>query len=230
MHIILLIIILALLIGLIYLPNIWLTRTLKKYEHPKDKFPGTGGQFAKHLIERLKLGDISVEQTDSGDHYDPVSRCVRLSPPHFNEKSLTAIVVAAHEVGHAIQHKNHYGLFKLRTTLAVTANVTEKIGVFLIMMMPILTLVSRSPMIGLISTLSAIAFMGMGLLVHLITLPVEWDASFNRALPILKAGNFLDEKDYPAAHKILKAAALTYVAGALSGLLNFSRWLAILRR
>ncbi|NOY67562.1 MAG: zinc metallopeptidase [Gammaproteobacteria bacterium] len=219
-----------LLLGLIYLPNIWLTRTLKKYEQPKDKFPGTGGQFASHLLKQLKIDDITVELTEKGDHYDPVSGCVRLSPQHHNEKSLTAIVVAAHEVGHAMQHKSQYGLFKLRTFLAITANITEKIGVLILMITPILTLISRSPTIAVVTTLSAIAFMGIGLTVHLITLPVELDASFKRALPVLKAGHYLDEEDYPAARKILKAAALTYVAGALTGLLNFSRWMAILRR
>jgi len=229
MHILIIILILLLLM-LIYLPGAWLKRTLKKYEKPEDKFPGTGGQFASHLLKQLKIQDIKVEQTEQGDHYDPVDYCVRLSPPNYNGKTLTAIVVAAHEVGHAIQHKSHYGLFKLRTFLAVTAGITEKVGVLLFMIMPLLSLISRSPMVALISTLAAIAFMGIGVLVHLITLPVEWDASFKRALPLLQAGNYLEEKDYPAARKILKAAALTYVAGALSSLLNFTRWLTILRR
>jgi len=230
MHIIFIIILIIILLGLIYLPNIWLTRTLNKYELPNDKFPGTGGQFATHLLTRLHIEDVTVEQTDKGDHYDPVSRCVRLSPKYHNEKSLTAIVVAAHEVGHAIQHKSKYGLFKLRTVLAIAANITEKTGVFILMLMPIITMISRSPTLGLITTLSAIAFMAIGLTVHLITLPVEWDASFNRALPILQAGEYLDEEDYPAANKILKAAAFTYVAGALTSILNFSRWMAVLRR
>jgi len=230
MHIIFIIFLIIILLGLIYLPNIWLTHTLKKYEQPKDKFPGTGGQFATHLLTQLHIEDVTVEQTDKGDHYDPVSRCVRLSPKYHNEKSLTAIVVAAHEVGHAIQHKSNYGLFKLRTVLAVAANITEKTGVLILMLMPIITMISRSPALGLITTLSAVAFMTIGLTVHLITLPVEWDASFNRALPILQAGEYLDEEDYPAANKILKAAALTYVAGALTSILNFSRWIAILRR
>lgn len=218
------------LLAIIFLPQIWLTRTLNKYHQPDDKFPGNGGQFARHLLDKLNIKDVNVEGTQSGDHYDPRSKTVRLSPDNYNKQSLTAIVVAAHEVGHAIQHHAQHRLFKTRQRLALLAVIAEKAGVVVFMIMPILTLVSRTPAVGLITTLAAVAMMGVGVLVHLVTLPVEWDASFKRAMPLLEAGNYLDPDDYPAARKILKAAALTYLAGALSSLLNLSRWIAILRR
>lgn len=217
-------------LALVFLPQIWLTHVLKKHHQPDNKFPGNGGQFARHLLDKLNIKDVNVESTESGDHYDPRSKSVRLSPDNYNKQSLTAIVVAAHEVGHAIQHHSHQRLFKTRQRLALVAIFAEKIGVVIFMVMPILTLISRTPTVGLLTTMAAVAMMGVGVLVHLVTLPVEWDASFKRAMPLLEAGQYLDPDDYPAARKILKAAALTYLAGALSSLLNLSRWIAILRR
>jgi Zn-dependent membrane protease YugP len=230
MQLLLIILLILLVLGIIFVPQIWLTRTLRKYHQPADKFPGTGGQFAVHLLKQLNIEDVNVEVTPSGDHYDPRQKMVRLGEDNFNNKSLTAIVVAAHEVGHAIQHKSSYRLFRLRQALAVLAIVAEKTGIIIFMIMPVLTLVSRAPIVGIMATASAVILMSIGVLVHLITLPVEWDASFRRALPILEAGEYLDTEDYPAARKILKAAAFTYLAGALSSLLNLSRWIAILRR
>lgn len=230
MPLLLILLFLLLLLAIIFLPQLWLTRILKQYHHPDKKFPGNGAEFARHLLDRLNINDVSVESTPSGDHYDPRGKSVRLGEDNFNKQSLTAIVVAAHEVGHAIQHHSHHRLFRLRQVLAVVAIAAEKTGIILFMIMPVVTLISRAPIIGVITTTAAIAMMSIGVLVHLITLPVEWDASFKRALPLLEAGDYLDKDDYPAARKILKAAALTYLAGALSSLLNLSRWLAILRR
>jgi Zn-dependent membrane protease YugP len=230
MHLLPIILLILLVLGIIFIPQIWLTRTLRKYHQPADKFPGTGGQFAVHLLKQLNIDDVSVEATPAGDHYDPRQKMVRLGEDNFNNKSLTAIVVAAHEVGHAIQHKSRYRLFRLRQALAVLAIVAEKTGIIIFMIMPVLTLVSRAPIVAIMATAAAVILMSIGVLVHLITLPVELDASFKRALPLLEAGEYLDTEDYPAARKILRAAAFTYLAGALSSLLNLSRWIAILRR
>jgi len=190
-----------------------------------------GGELAVHLLETLKIDDVSVEETKPGqDHYDPVAKMVRLSPVNFSGKSLTAITVAAHEVGHAMQHASAYPIFKLRHKLVHFAVYFEKLGSMAILAMPVITLVTRSPVIG-----GAVFFMGIlgiafGTLVHLVTLPVEWDASFKRAMPLLIEGEYINDMQSKHAHKILKAAALTYVAGSLASLLNFYRWIAILRR
>jgi len=218
------------LLAIVFLPQYWVTHVIKKHSHPSKQIPGSGGQFARHLLDKFNLQDVSVEQTQAGDHYDPQDRVVRLSDENFNNHSLSAIVIAAHEVGHAIQHHTHYPLFRLRRFLAITGIVAEKAGIVIFMIMPILTLISRAPIVGLLGSMSALALLGVGVLVHLVTLPVEWDASFNRALPVLKAGDYINEKDTQAAHQILKAAAFTYLAGALASLLNFSRWIAILRK
>jgi len=217
-------------IAIIYGPQYWVSHVLKKYSTPQDHFPGTGGELAQHLIEKYKLQGVKVETTEAGDHYDPTDRTVRLTEDKFNGKSLTAITVAAHEVGHAIQHKNNYLPFELRQQTVGIAIVAEKIGAIAMIAMPFIALIARSPRVGFILFAVAIGSMLVGTLVHLVTLPVEWDASFKRALPILKHGEYISENEMKHAHKILTAAALTYVSGSLASLLNLGRWIAILRR
>jgi Zn-dependent membrane protease YugP len=106
----------------------------------------------------------------------------------------------------------------------------ERIGAILIMTVPLLALITRVPATGLILLLGGFATLCIPVLVHLLTLPTEFDASFNRALPLLISGKYIPQKDLPAAKKILLACALTYVANALVGLLNVWRWIRILRR
>ena len=231
MHVLLIIIVIVLILGLVFWPGYWVKKVLTKYQQPDDLFPGTGGELAVHLLETLNIDDVSVEETEPGqDHYDPVAKMVRLSPVNFSGKSLTAITVAAHEVGHAMQHASGYPLFKLRHKLVHFAVYFEKLGSMAILAMPVIALVTRSPVIG-----GSVFFMGIlgiafGTLVHLVTLPVEWDASFKRAMPLLIEGEYINDMQSKHAHKILKSAALTYVAGSLASLLNFYRWIAILRR
>lgn len=227
MHIIIVVVFVFL---LIYGPSFWVKRTLKKYQKHREDFPGTGGQLARHLLDRFNLENVKVEETDGGDHYDPNDRAVRLSKENYGSKSLTAVAVAAHEVGHAIQHGTGYGPLLWRGKLVVLANVAEKMGVLILIVGPILTVLSRSPIIGVISVLAIVAMFVAGVVVHIVTLPVEFDASFKRALPILEQGEYLDKKDMKPARKILKAAALTYVSASLMSILNFARWLYVLRR
>lgn len=221
---------LLLLIVLIYGPQFWVTRVLKHYSNPQDHFPGTGGELARHLIRRFELEGVTVEQTDNGDHYDPISKTVRLTPDKFNGKTLTAITVAAHEIGHAIQHHLGYKPFTARQQLVSVAVGAQKLGAVFMMAIPLLAILSHSPRVGLLVFLFGIASMLIGTIVHLITLPVEWDASFKRALPILQAGEYLSPTELGHAKKILTAAALTYVSGSLASLLNLARWIAVLRR
>lgn len=231
MHLIPILLLIVLVAALIFLPSLWVKSVLKKYKQPDDLFPGTGGELAEHLLERLGIDNVQVEKTEPGqDHYDPSDRKVRLSPDHFDGRSLTAITVAAHEVGHAVQHASGYGPFRARHALVNLAQVFEKTGSLAIMAMPVLALVTRSPAVGGLMFLLGIAGIAFGTLVHLVTLPVEWNASFGRALPMLTAGGYISEGQSRHAHKILKAAALTYVAGSLASLLSLYRWIAILRR
>ncbi len=219
-----------LLVAIVYLPQFWVSRVLAHYNRAaEDNFPGTGGELARHLLDRFDLADVAVERTDQGDHYDPRQRCVRLTPDKFDGKTLTAITVAAHECGHALQHAAREPLFIWRNRLAVSAAWAARVGSFLLFAAPLLALVTRAPSAGLFSLLGAFLVMGFGVLVQLATLPVELDASFRKALPLLRDG-YLKTDQVPAARRILNAAAWTYVAASLASLLNFWRWLAVLRR
>ncbi|WP_245411448.1 zinc metallopeptidase [Pleionea mediterranea] len=219
---------LLLVLFIILFPGWWVKHTLKKYSIEYDELPGTGGELAKHLIERLQL-PVSLEQTDQGDHYDPQDKTVRLTESFYNGRSLSAVAVAAHEVGHAIQDHSKYKLLRLRTQLVKVAQHSEKVGSLMYLLLPLMTVLSRSPVASGGMLLLAVGAMSFSVLVHLVTLPVEWDASFKRALPLLEQGEYLTAPELKVAKKILLAAALTYVAGALMSLVNVWRWIRILR-
>jgi len=227
MHI--LVLILALLLVL-FGPHWWVQSTLRRHNRPRPDFPGSGGEFARHLLRQLSISGVSVETSDQGDHYDPVAKAVRLSEDRFNGRSLTAVTVAAHEVGHALQDHIGYRPLRWRTRLAGFATAAQQLGSALFLLAPLLAGVTRAPSTAAIMMLGAVASFGSAALIHLLTLPVEWDASFRRALPLLAAGRYLNDADQLAARRILTAAALTYVAGALASLLNLWRWLRWLRR
>jgi hypothetical protein len=224
-----LLIIAVIVIGVIYGPSFWAQRVLGRY-NKREYFSGTGIDLARMLLERMNLHHVKVEQTILSDHYDPVEKVVRLSKKNGCNKTLTSIVVSVHEVGHAIQDYTGYNPLKARTKYIGLALKTEKIGAGMIMAIPFVALVTRVPAAGLLMFLGGIASLGIPVLVHMLTLPVELDASFKRALPILETGEYIPAEDLPAARKILLACALTYVASALASLLNIWRWIRILRR
>lgn len=211
-------------------PQLWVKYVLQRYnQKAEDNFPGNGAELARHLLDRYDLQEISVEITELGDHYDPRDRAVRLTRDKYEGRTLTAITVAAHECGHAFQHAASEPLFLLRTRVAGISIFAQRLGSLLLFAAPFSVLVARAPSAAVFSILGAFLIMGFALLMHLLTLPVEIDASFRKALPLLSSG-YLSERQIPAARKILRAAAFTYVAGALASLLNFWRWLALLRR
>ena len=205
---------------------------MKKYAEPVDRYrdKGNGAELARHLLDRFDLGDITVEETPAGDHYDPAARAVRLSPGNYRGYSLTAVTVAAHEVGHAIQDARGESLFQARQKLAKAAIMGERIAGILLIAAPVVFILTRLPQASAATILIGVMSMALGTLVHLVTLPVELDASYGKALPILQEGNYLHDGDQQHAKKILKAAALTYVAGSLASLLNLGRWIAVFRR
>ena len=155
---------------------------------------------------------------------------MRLSPDNYDHNSLTAVAVAAHEVGHAIQHQRNERLLALRHRLVKLAQTTQQVGAGAMLLLPIALLVTRAPSAGLIMGAIGLGSMAIATLVHLVTLPVELDASFGKALPILNAGRYIQPADEKAVRRVLRAAALTYVASSLASLLNLARWLAFLRR
>ena len=221
----------TLLIILIFGPQLWSRHVLKRYNFPIDDLPGTGGQLADHLLSKFDIDDVQVEKGEQyEDHYDPENKIIKLSENYYDGKSLTAIVVAAHEVGHAIQHKTGFRPLFLRWRLAKFTYYAEKIASFILVVFPFALMLTRAPLFGATMLLAGVSIMLLPVIVHIVTLPVEWDASFQRALPILVAGEYIPPSAIPIARKILTAAALTYLAASLASLLNFYRWISILRR
>ena len=215
---------------IVFGPGIWVTRVLEKYSVPADRYSGSGGQLARHLLDRNGLQDVQVEPTEIGDHYDPEAKVVRLSANNFDGHSLTAITVAAHEVGHALQDKESYAPLRIRTRLVKATRGIEKVGAGILMLSPFLGIVTRTPYVGLLTFGAGMLTLGTSAVVHFITLPTEFNASFARALPMLDDHSILKSGDKRHAHKLLTAAALTYVSASLMSLLNIARWIAILRR
>tara|TARA_B100001971_G_C18229058_1_gene562661 strand:+ start:358 stop:1044 length:687 start_codon:yes stop_codon:yes gene_type:complete len=224
------IIFLIFVLAIVFGPQLWTRRVFKKHSTPRQDFQGTGGEFARHLLDLMNMGHVKVETTPSGDHYDPMTKTVRLTQDNYDKKSLTAVTVAAHEVGHAMQDQSGYPPLKQRTRLIGVAQGAEKIGAGIMMGIPIVAMITQTPAAGLIVLYAGILTMGISTLVHLITLPVEWDASFSRALPILQRGGYLSKQDMQGARQILTAAAFTYVAASLASLLNLWRWIMLLLR
>ncbi|GAL16698.1 probable metal-dependent peptidase [Vibrio maritimus] len=205
---------------------------MEKYSQPADRYreQGSGAELARHLLDSFGLDNIDVEETANGDHYDPAAKAVRLTPNNYSGHSLTAVTVAAHEVGHAIQDSRRETLFLARQKLVKTAMIGERIAGLMLVAAPVVLMLTRVPQAGAITIMIGVVSMALSTLVHLLTLPVEFDASYGKALPILQKGNYLHDGDLKHAEKILKAAALTYVAASLTSLLNLGRWIAILRR
>jgi hypothetical protein len=221
---------LALLLALIYGPQLWVRAVMARHRRERPDFPGTGGQLAEHLLTRSGVEGVAVTLTEAGDHYDPERRCVALTPDHYHGRSLTAVAVAAHEVGHAIQHHSGYTPLLLRQRLARMADGLQRVGSVVVMAAPLFLLAGRSPTALILPVAVGLGGVAVGVVVHLVTLPVELDASFRRALPLLIRGGYLPAADHRRARRILTAAALTYVAGALSQILNLWQWLRMLRR
>ena len=224
-----LIIVLLLILTLSIGPTLWVRSVLAQHSVDRSDFPGTGGELARHLLDEMKLISVAVVKTSIGDHYDPGEKAVRLSSKHYDGRSLTAVVVAAHEVGHAMQDASGYKPLKARTKLAKTAIIVERVGSIAMFTAPVFAALIRHPAGALIPIVAGLCILSMSVVVHLTTLPVEYDASFNRALPVLQAGGYIPERDIPAARSILRAAAFTYVAAALMSLINIARWLRVLR-
>ena len=224
------VILLILIAVVVFGPGIWVQRVLARYSEPADRYAGTGAQLARHLLNEHGLDSVAVERTDQGDHYDPMEKAVRLTDDKFDGKSLTAITVAAHEVGHALQDSEGYGPLRVRTRLVRATRGIEKLGAGVLIVAPFLGAVTRAPQLGLLVFGAGLLTLGTSTLIHFVTLPTEFDASFNRALPILDRFRILKKPDRPHARKLLRAAALTYVSASLMSLLNIARWLVILRR
>ncbi len=222
-------IVLALAFGLAFLPQMWIRGVIARHSSERPDLAGTGGEFARHVLDGMGLYHVVVEETQQGDHYDPDAKAVRLLPQHFGKRSLAAVVIAAHEVGHAMQDATAYGPLTARTRMARQADKIQKLGSVVMIAAPVMMILSKSPHIMLMQMGLGILILGSTVFMHAVTLPVEFDASFRRALPLLKTGNYISDRDMRSARQLLRAAAFTYVAAAAVSLLDVMRWIRVLR-
>jgi len=217
-------------LAVIFGPSLWVKLVMKRHSSVKPEMPGTGGELAKHLIQRFSLKDVEVEVTELGDHYDPIEKKVRLLREHYESKSLTAIAIAAHEVGHAIQDQQGDKRLATRTKMVPVVDKVARWSVVIISLSPVIGIIMRHPMpFSLLLLLGLSGFIAR-MMIHAMTLPIEFDASFSKALPLLREGNYVSQSDEKAVSSILRAAALTYVSAALADILNLGRWIVILSR
>lgn len=195
--------------------------TFKKYSQVRSSRGNAGADIAAAILRRNGMaGQVSVEAVAGSlsDHYDPSSRTVRLSEDVYGSNSIAAIGVAAHEVGHAIQHNEQYGPLELRHKLVPVTNFASSAS-FPILLLGLFLHISDLVFVGIILFTAVVLF-------HVVTLPVEFNAS-RRAVLQLADGGLVSDEEIPMVKKVLGAAALTYVAAALSAIANLLYYLLI---
>lgn len=194
-----------------------------KYSRVATRRGMTGAQVARAILDQNGLQDIPVQISNGqlSDHYDPRSRVIRLSPKVYNDASIASVAVAAHEVGHAIQHKVKYPAIGFRDALLPIVNISSSLGWFALA----IGLFLQNGVLLQIGIISLIVIA----LFQFATLPLEFNAS-KRAIRLLETNTFIYEDEVPMAKSMLNAAAFTYVAALISSLLNILRMIAIANR
>jgi Zn-dependent membrane protease YugP len=203
--------------------------TFSKYSRIKCSRGISGAGAAQLLMQTNNITNVAIEQTAGSltDHYDPGHHVLRLSEPVFGQMSIAAVGVAAHETGHAIQHARGYGPLGLRSTLVPIANLGSSLGPWLAIIG--LGLSTQGGGIGALLLKIGILLFSGSVAFYLVTLPVEINAS-SRALAILKQNEILTPEELKGVKKVLTAAAMTYVASALSAVMNLLRFVLLSRR
>ena len=206
-----------------FFAQVKINSTYNKYSRVKTTNGYTGMQVARMILDGAGLFDVRIEMVNArlGDHYDPSSRVLRLSPEVYNNPTIAAAGIAAHEVGHAIQHKESYKPLVIRNSIVPVVNISSNISWVLFF-------------IGLLLGFRGLTALGILLfsavvIFQLITLPVEFNAS-NRALRILESRGILYGNEIKDAQKVLGAAAMTYVAATLMAVSQLIRLIALSNR
>ncbi len=194
--------------------------TFNKYRNVRSASGLTGAQVAQRILDHAGIHDVTITRVsgDLNDHYDPRNKQIALSSSVYNNTSISAIAVAAHECGHVIQHASAYGPLSIRTTLVPVVNFTSKIS-WLVILAGIIFSIQNIITVG-------IALFSVAVLFQIVTLPVEFNAS-SRALSLLSGLGILGQAEGKCAKKVLDAAALTYVAAAAASILQLLRLVLI---
>ena len=147
-------------VAVVFGPGLWVRRVMDRYSTPADRYSGTGATLARHLLDKSGLDSVSVEVTAAGDHYDPDDKAVRLTEEKFNGRSLTAITVAAHEVGHAIQDRDGYAPLRLRSQLVRASRKFERLGAGVLLVSPFIGALTRAPALGVVMFVAGFITLG----------------------------------------------------------------------
>ena len=198
----------------LFLPSLWVNYILKKYNRVLPDMPFTGRQLGKKILQEEKITNVSINPIQQLDHYNPKEKKINISTDKLDKKSITSIAVVAHEIGHAIQDREKYKPLILRQSLIEKTMIFQRIGSFLLIIgLPSIFALTKSPLITLIAAMIIMGCLSTNVLIHLITLPVEFDASFKKALPILQ--KYVPKQNLHQCKSVLRAAALTYLAQSI---------------
>ncbi len=198
----------------LFLPSIWVSYVLKKNNEILPDMPFTGKELGLRLLKENKLDNVLIEPIKQVDHYNPLEKKVRISEEKLNKKSITSIAVVAHEIGHAIQDKENYKPLLLRQKLIEKTIIFQRVGSFLLIIgLPSIFAITKSPFITFLAAILIMGCLSTNVVIHLITLPVEFDASFKRALPILQ--KYVPNENMRQCRSVLRAAAFTYLAQSI---------------
>ena len=202
-----------------------LKQKFKKYSQIQLRNGMTGAEIATKMLADHGIFDVKVISTPGRltDHYNPKDKTVNLSEAVYNQRNAAAAAVAAHEVGHAVQHAKAYSYLTMRSQLVPIVSVTSKFSQWLVIGGLILGAASSATGIGFYLAVSGLIFMGFATLFSFITLPVEYDAS-NRALAWLKNKNMVSQQEFQGSKDALKWAARTYLVAALGSLAMLLYW------
>ena len=199
--------------------------TYEKYADIRSSLGMTGAQVAKTILQRMGIHDVTVEQVagELTDHYDPSAKAVRLSESVYASSSLAAAAIAAHECGHVLQDVRGYQFMNIRASLVPVANIGANFGPMMVMAGLFLTSLGS---LSVVFINIGIALFASAILFHIVTLPVEFDAS-SRALRLIDELGILQGEENLGARKVLNAAAWTYVATAIYAALQLVQLLLI---
>ena len=209
-------------------PIIWYNYIFKKNDKVLINMPFTGLEFGRELLQEHNLNDVQIEGTKLGDHYDLINKKVMILEDRLGKKSLTSITIICHEIAHAIQHKENYKPLKRRNVIIRNTSWITQLGSGILLIgFPIIFATGSYGFIKICLAIAAFSLL-ISALIHIITLDVEIDASFNKAYPIIKQK--VPAEYHEACRSILLAAALTYVIGVFRSFFSLRFiWLLITR-
>ena len=217
------------LIGILFyvVPGAWVNYTLNKHDNVLPNMPFTAKEFGLNLLKEKNLDEVKIEDTKIGDHYDTNSKTVRVKPDRLDKKSITSITVMCHEIGHAIQHKENYPpLIRRQVIISKTEWLNKLSSLLLYAGIPTILATGAIPFIR-VCVIIIFASILINMIAHLVTLDVELDASFKRAMPILEKK--IPEEYHSSCKSILRVCAFTYVVGSLTSILDVRKIWFLLR-